>query len=95
MASNITSCALRTVGRVSLTSSRVSVAPLRGIARVAVVTRQASRRSYVSESKRDNAQVETAIKLDKKDFTDIPPPMKAPSNAEVSPMAGQLPPFIS
>jgi cysteine desulfurase len=37
----------------------------------------------------DNARVETAIKLDKKDFADIPPPsMDVPSNAKVSPMAG-------
>jgi cysteine desulfurase len=43
----------------------------------------------VTESKPDNARVETVIKLDKKDFADIPPPsMDAPSNAKVSPMAG-------
>jgi cysteine desulfurase len=50
----------------------------------------------VSESKRDNARVETAIKLDKKDFADIPPPsMGAPSNVKVSPMAGMSPPSVS
>jgi hypothetical protein len=36
--------------------------------------------------------VETAIKLDKKDFADIPPPaLDTPSNAKVSPMAGAYP----
>jgi cysteine desulfurase len=45
----------------------------------------------VTESKPDNARVETVIKLDKKDFADIPPPsMDAPSNAKVSPMAEVL-----
>jgi len=45
----------------------------------------------VTESKPDNARVETAIKLDKKDFADIPPPsMDVPSNAKVSPMAEVL-----
>jgi cysteine desulfurase len=43
----------------------------------------------VTESKQDQARVETAIKLDKKDFVDIPPPpMGAPAGAKVSPMAG-------
>ncbi|KAF4972756.1 hypothetical protein FZEAL_9538 [Fusarium zealandicum] len=93
MASNIASCALRSAGRLSLASgSRVSAAPLRGIARATVVAgRRTPRRGYVSESKRDNAQVETAIKLDKTDFADIPPPpMEASSNVKVSPMAEVL-----
>lgn len=91
MASNIASCALRSAGRVSLTSrSRLSTAPLRGLRAAAVVANRTSRRGYVSESKRDNAQVETAIKLDKKDFVDISPAMEAPSNAKVSPMAGEF-----
>lgn len=43
----------------------------------------------MTESKQDQARVETAIKLDKKDFADIPPPpMGAPADARVSPMAG-------
>jgi cysteine desulfurase len=59
-------------------------------AAAAAATRRSGRRSYVSETKRDNARVETAIKLDKKDFADIPPPqMDVPSNAKVSPMAGK------
>lgn len=89
MSSKIASCALRSAGRVSLSSgSRVTVAPLRGMARAAAVARRTSRRGYVSETKRDNAQVETAIKLDKKAFADISPP-DTPSNAKVSPMAGK------
>ena len=45
----------------------------------------------MKESKPDHARVETAIKLDKKDFVDIPPPsMETPTNAKVSPMAGKL-----
>jgi cysteine desulfurase len=48
-------------------------------------------RGYVSESKRDNARVETAIKLDKKDFANIPPPqMPGTSDVKVSPMAEVL-----
>lgn len=44
----------------------------------------------MTESKRDNARVETAIKLDRKDFVDIPPaPLDGSSpNMKVSPMAG-------
>ena len=88
MASNIANCALRSAGRLG-SSPRVTAAPLRGLSRV-VVARRTSRRGYVSESKRDNAQVETAIKLDKSAFADIPPPsMDVPSNAKVSPMAGK------
>lgn len=57
----------------------------------AAVTRRALRRGYVTETKKDNARVETAIKLDKKDFANIPPPqMDAPANAKVSPMAQVL-----
>ncbi|KAK2681175.1 Aminotransferase class V domain [Fusarium oxysporum f. sp. vasinfectum] len=90
MSSNIASCALRSAGRVGLSPAfRVTVAPLRGMARAAVVARRTSQRGYVSETKRDNAQVETAIKLDKKAFADIPPP-DTPSNASVSPMAEVL-----
>lgn len=43
----------------------------------------------MTESKRDNARVETAIKLDKKDFADIPQQVDMTSpNMKVSPMAG-------
>lgn len=43
----------------------------------------------MTESKRDNARVETAIKLDKKDFADIPQSVDMTSpNMKVSPMAG-------
>ncbi|UZP35911.1 hypothetical protein NXS19_003727 [Fusarium pseudograminearum] len=89
MSSRIASCALRSAGRVSLSSgSRLTVAPLR-MARAAAVARRTSQRGYVTETKRDNAQVETAIKLDKTAFADIPPP-GTPSNAKVSPMAEVL-----
>lgn len=60
-------------------------------------TAQISRRSYVSETKRDSAQVgvETAIRLDKKDFMNekgdlVMPGSGAPANATVSPMAEVL-----
>ena len=49
----------------------------------------------MTESKQDQARVETAIKLDKKDFVDVPPPpMGAPADATVSPMAGKSSPYI-
>ncbi|KAH7149607.1 pyridoxal phosphate-dependent transferase [Dactylonectria estremocensis] len=90
MASSIASCALRTAGRLG-SNPRVTAAPLRSLSRTAVIATCQQRRRYVSESKRDNAQVETAIKLDKKDFVDLPPPsMDAPLNAKVSPMAEVL-----
>ncbi|KAK0388247.1 hypothetical protein NLU13_4492 [Sarocladium strictum] len=90
---SLTSSALRSVCRLSSGSS-VPSAPLRRLsqaAATAAVRRAGSRRTYVTESKQDNARVETAIKLDKKDFADIPPPqMEVPSNAKVSPMADVL-----
>lgn len=47
-------------------------------------------RGYVTESRKDSAKVETAIKLDK-DFADLPPPLqRAASNATLSPMAEVL-----
>lgn len=51
----------------------------------------ARRRTYVTESKPDKAQVETAIKLDKKDFAGVSAPMveKPSSDIKVSPMAGK------
>lgn len=43
----------------------------------------------MTESKPDNARVETAIKLDKKDFAGIPPSMmQNGSEMKISPMAG-------
>ena len=88
---SLTTSALRTASRLGSRSS-VIAAPMRRLSHataIAAVRRAGSRRTYVSESKRDNARVETAIKLDKKDFADIPPPqMDIPANAKVSPMAG-------
>lgn len=51
----------------------------------------------MTESKRDNARVETAIKLDRKDFADIAPAhldVSSP-NMKVSPMAGTSSPVTS
>lgn len=88
---SIASSALRSASRLG-SSTTVATAPLRGIHRAALVAaaRRSGRRGYVTESKRDHARVETAIKLDKKDFADIPPTqvdMSSP-NMKVSPMAG-------
>lgn len=94
---SLASCALRSASRLGSVSASpaVAAAPLRGLpraARVVAKSRRTARRGYVTETRKDNAKVETAIKLDKKDFADIPPPqMGAPSNAAVSPMAGTLP----
>jgi cysteine desulfurase len=88
---SISSSALRSVSRLG-SSATVAAAPLQGIRRAALVaaTRRSGRRGYVTESKRDHARVETAIKLDRKDFVDLPPPQLDPSspNMKVSPMAG-------
>ncbi|KAI5926962.1 cysteine desulfurase [Camillea tinctor] len=97
---NIATSALRQASRLGLKQSFAST-PLR-ISRYAsrtavAATAQASQRTYVSETKRDNAQVniETAIKLDKKDFMNdkgelVMPGSGAPANATVSPMAEVL-----
>ncbi|KAG5982783.1 hypothetical protein E4U55_001389 [Claviceps digitariae] len=86
--SRLASCALRTASRHAAAS-----APLRAVPRAALVATRpkATTRGYVTETKQDQARVETAIKLDKKDFVDIPPPqMGAPADAKVSPMAEVL-----
>lgn len=85
----IASSALKSATRLGSGSSAVVSAPLRGLSRAAARAAVASKRAYVTQSRSDNARVETAIKLDKKDFANIPPPqMDVPSNAKVSPMAG-------
>ncbi|KAI1459260.1 cysteine desulfurase [Annulohypoxylon moriforme] len=97
---NVASSALRQASRLGLKQS-LSSTPLRGIPSISRVTAitaaQATRRGYVSESKRDNAQVnvETAIRLDKKDFMNekgelITGRPGAPANATISPMAEVL-----
>ncbi|KAI5462613.1 pyridoxal phosphate-dependent transferase [Mariannaea sp. PMI_226] len=90
MASNITSCALRSAGRLSV-SSRVTAGSLRPLSRTALVAARQhgqSHRGYVTESKKDHAKVETVIKLDKSEFADIPPPsLDSHMNVKVSPMA--------
>ena len=94
---NITSSAVRQAGRLCQRAS-VPNAPVRGIpaiSRVATLPlrQRVERRSYVSESKRDNAQVtiETAIHLDKKDFANVVPGLGDAPGAVVSPMAGEQP----
>ena len=100
---NVASSALRQASRLGLKNAITSVprratpASARIVAASASASAQAPRRNYVSESKRDNAQVatETAIKLDKKDFVNpqgelIMPGSAAPANATVSPMAEVL-----
>ena len=90
---SLVSSALRSSSRLGAPAAGVG-APFRQLPRaIASTTSRSSiaKRRYVTESKPDNARVETAIKLDKKDFADIPPPsMDAPSNAKVSPMAEVL-----
>ncbi|KAH9999747.1 cysteine desulfurase [Xylariaceae sp. FL0662B] len=97
---NVASSALRRASRLGFKQT-ITSAPLRGIpsaSRVAAATAaRAARRSYVSQTKRDHAQVniETAIKLDKKDFMNekgelVMPGPGAPANAMVSPMAEVL-----
>ncbi|KAK4091475.1 hypothetical protein Purlil1_3905 [Purpureocillium lilacinum] len=92
---SLASSALRRSAR--SVSCPASAAPLRcaALSRAALVATgrrgPASRRGYVSESRTDKAKVETAIKLDKKDFADIPPPqMGVPTDGKVSPMAEVL-----
>lgn len=83
---SLASCALRRSARSVGWPGAAVPRRCAALARPALV---ATRRPYVSESKQDQAKVETAIKLDKKDFADIPPPqMGAPSDGTVSPMAG-------
>ncbi|RDA87170.1 hypothetical protein CP532_4294 [Ophiocordyceps camponoti-leonardi (nom. inval.)] len=78
---NLASRALRATARLAVAvPGRAMTTP--------AVAHAVGRRGYVSESRQDNANVETAIKLDKQDFANIPPPqMGGPSNATVSPMA--------
>lgn len=95
---SLTTSALRSTSRLRCSSSAATVAA-RGLPRTTAATvvtsRRLSRRGYVTESKRDSARVETAIKLDKKDFANVPPPQTdTPSNAKVSPMAGKLSPGL-
>ncbi|KAI1380899.1 cysteine desulfurase [Hypoxylon crocopeplum] len=97
---NAASSALRQASRLGLKQTLTSTSRrgIPSISRVAAATvAQVPRRSYVSETKRDNAQVnvETAIRLDKKDFMNekgelIMPGPGTPANATVSPMAEVL-----
>ncbi|GJC79438.1 cysteine desulfurase, mitochondrial [Colletotrichum liriopes] len=93
---SITSTAFRQAGRLCRHTTGPGI-PSRGISSLSrVATAPAQRlspqRRYVSETKRDNAQVnvETAIKLDKKDFIDVVPQSPDASNVMVSPMAEVL-----
>lgn len=89
MASSIASSAIKSAGRLG-PGAVAAAAPLRTRAlprAVMVAMRAGARRPYVTETKKNNAQVETAIKLDKKDFADLPPPSVDGNNIMVSPMA--------
>ncbi|RYP91746.1 hypothetical protein DL770_002090 [Monosporascus sp. CRB-9-2] len=98
---NAASSALRQASRLGLKQAIITSVPRRAapsVSRIATAaSTQVSRRNYVSETKRDNAQVatETAIKLDRKDFMNekgelVMPGSGAPANATVSPMAEVL-----
>ncbi|KAI0849244.1 cysteine desulfurase [Daldinia vernicosa] len=97
---NVASSALRQASRLALKQS-VASTPLRGLPSISkaagVTAAQVVRRGYVSETKRDNAQVnvETAIRLDKKDFMNEKGELVMPgsdnlTNGTVSPMAEVL-----
>lgn len=97
---NVASSTLRQASRLGLKNVITSV-PRRATPSasriIATSSTQVLRRSYVSETKRDHAQVttETAIKLDKKDFMNekgelIMPSSTTPANATISPMAEVL-----
>ncbi|KAI1850577.1 hypothetical protein JX265_004287 [Neoarthrinium moseri] len=97
---NAASSALRQASRLglrqSISSTSARVAPALSRVAAAAPTR-ASRRGYVSETKQQSAQVniDTAIKLDKKDFMNdkgelVMPGSATPANATVSPMAEVL-----
>lgn len=86
--SSLASCALRRTASRHVAAS----APLRALPRAALVATRSKvmSRGYVTETKQDQARVETAIKLDKKDFVNIPrPSMGGPADAKISPMAGK------
>ncbi|KAM0739065.1 hypothetical protein ACQRIT_006802 [Beauveria bassiana] len=86
---SLSSSAMRSAARLGRNSA-VGV-PLKGIARAATIIGGARRRTYVTGSKPNNAQVETAIKLDKKDFAGITPSMmQNGSEMKISPMAEVL-----
>ena len=96
---SIAPSALRQASRLASKTPSLS-SSLRGIqtaSRVATIpVQRASHRSYVTESKRDNAQVaeakiETAIRLDRKQFEDAGLALGAQqdNHQTVSPMAGK------
>lgn len=92
---SIASSALKSASRLGC-GAAVAAAPLRALPRAALVAKRAgARRAYVTETKKNNAQVETAIKLDKKDFVDLPPPQMDGNDIMVSPMARTLPTDVS
>ncbi|RYC59284.1 hypothetical protein CHU98_g6940 [Xylaria longipes] len=90
---NVATTALRRASRLGLKQS-FATAPLRqsqSLPRLAASTvSRTSRRSYVSETKRDNAQVnvETAIRLDKNDFMNEKGELVMPGSASALNAAG-------
>lgn len=89
---------MRQASRLGLRQSFTALRRAPAVPRIAAVAPgRASKRGYVSETKRENAQVnvETAIRLDKKDLMNekgelVMPDPGAPANATVSPMAEVL-----
>lgn len=92
MASITCSTALRQAGRLGLNATARRVPAIsRAVANP--LQRSIQRRTYVSETKSDRAQVsvETAIKLDKNDFVNVAAPISSDgSDLTVSPMAEVL-----
>jgi cysteine desulfurase len=91
----IASSAIRTASRLGSSASAAHAAPCRALPRAAWVASRATpgcRRAYVTETKNNKAQVETVIKLDKKDFADLPqaPAPLDGSDIKISPMAQVL-----
>lgn len=101
--SNIASTSLRQASRLCLKQSASSAGLLRTSATpraAAISSQKISRRNYVSESKKDNAQVsiDTAIRAEQKAFfaetgklpeKQTMPGMSANADAMMSPMAGE------
>lgn len=99
--SNIASSSLRQASRLCLKPSIPSAGALRAntLPRAAASAQRSSRRAYVSETKKDNAQVnvDTAIRAEQKAFfketgvkaeTQSAPGTSVAADAMMSPMAG-------
>lgn len=98
MMANVATCALRQASRLGLKQSTSTARALPALSRAAAtVPGRSSRRGYVSGTKQQNAQVniDTAIKMDKKDFMNekgqmVMPGMGTAVNPTGSPVAEVL-----